>query len=498
MSFEQVVKTTLQPAIPLKELFEEDTSSEGSSKNQKTPGYLPSAAEKIGVKEPYVKLAGILISGVEKLTIDETGFLPTVSMTFMDAKGNFAGSSFPKTDFILEVYLKVGNDRLKPIRCDFIVTSIRSIAKNFTGEKRGYGRGTTYMIKGELYVPKIYKNVSKSYPNLSSRDALFKVAQELGLGFAENNNAPIDKMTWINPNTNYMDFIQSVAKHAYEGENSFFSVFIDKYYILNYIEVNKQLKTGDFDTTLANYTEAIGADVNQQTNGIAKSTVTEEFIPNYLTTEIKFKGKSNYVSELNLLGDQGEIIKNKGSRKRIYYYDHLRKVEEPKQKIINFYKESIKSEDRPRDQYLIPTDIDLAQTEVKKWIGIDYGNTHPEYVGARLINAHNLVELNKINLKVNIRAINFQVIRGSRIPVVITLQEAERLSKTSGVDEAVGDKKKEKGAPLSEETFDEDLTGYYYVLGAKYYYDTLERDKLYTELILARREWRPSKTLPDI
>jgi hypothetical protein len=173
-------------------------------------------------------------------------------------------------------------------------------------------------------------------------------------------------------------------------------------------------------------------------------------------------------------------------------------VDEPKQKIINFYKESIKSEGRSQDQYLIPTDIDLAQTEVKKWIGIDYGNTHPEYVGARLINAHNLIELSKINLKVNIRAINFQVIRGSRIPVVITLQEAERLSKTSGVDEAVGDKKKEKGAPLSEETFDEDLTGYYYVFGAKYYYDTLELDKLYTELILARREWRPAKISPDI
>jgi len=34
--------------------------------------------------------------------------------------------------------------------------------------------------------------------------------------------------------------------------------------------------------------------------------------------------------------------------------------------------------------------------------------------------------------------------------------------------------------------------------GAKYYYDTLERDKLYTELILARREWTLTKTLPDI
>lgn len=497
MAFEQVIKTVLQPSVPLKELFEEDTSSEGNSASQKDPSYLPSTAQKTGAKEPYVKLAGTLVVGIESFTIDETGFIPTVSMVFMDSQGNFAGRSFPKTDIILETYLKTGNDKFKPIRIDFLVTSIRSSAKEFTGEKKGYGRGTTYIIKGELYVPNIYKNVSKSYPNLSSRDALLAVAKELGLGFAHNDFTSADVMTWINPNTSYMDFIKSVTKHAYEGERSFFTAFIDKYYILNFIEVNKQLKTGDFDNTLSNYTEAIGADINQKMSDSFKSNINESYVPNYITTEIKAKGNSNYIAELNLVGDHGEILKNKGSRKKIFYYDHLRKVGEPKEKIISFYKESIKSEDRPQNQYLIPINEDLAKTEVRKWVGIEYGNTHPEYIGARLINAHNLVELEKINLKVNIRGINFQVIRGTRIPVVITLQEAEKLGKTSAVDEARGEKKLDKGKTLTQEVFDDDLTGYYYVHGAKYYYDTMERDKLYTELILSRREWLPSKKSPE-
>jgi hypothetical protein len=495
MSFEQVLKTTLKPAIPLKELFEEDTSSEGTSINQKDPKYLPGAAQKTGVKEPYVKLAGALVSGVEKLIIDETGFIPTVYMTFIDGKGNFAGDSFPKTDLILEVYLKVGTNTLKPIRCDFIVTSIRSIPKNFSGEKQGISSGTTYIIRGELYIPKIYNNVSKSYPNLSSRDALFQIAKELGLGFSENDSKPNDRMTWINPNTNYMDFIQAIAKHAYESDKHFFTAFIDKYYILNYIEVNKQLKSGDFDATFANYTVPVGSDINQDSGGVAKSNLEDTTIPNFLSTLIKFKGTSNYVSGINILGDQGEIIKNKGIRKRIYYYDHLRQVGESKDKIKDFYVESIKSEDRPATQYLIPVDTTLAKTEIKKWFGIEYGNTHPEYIGARLINTHNLSELNKINLKVNVRGINFQITKGSRIPLIISLQEAERLSKTSSADEANGDKK--KSSTMADETFDEQLTGYYYVLGTKYYYDTLETDKLYTEFILARRDWLPTKTLPE-
>jgi len=496
MSFEQVLKTTLQPKIAIRELFEEDTSSDSKSINFKTPKYLPSAAEKIGAKEPYVKLAGTLVSGVENMTIDETGFIPTISLTFVDNKGNFAGDFFPKTNLILELYLKVGNEGLKPIRCDFLITNVRSIPRDFTGEKEGYGIGTTYILKGELHVPNIYKNVSKSYANVSSRDALFAVAQELGLGFAENNNAPNDKMTWINPNTSYMDFIQAIARHAYEKEETFFTVFIDKYYILNYIEVNKQLKSSDFDTTLANYSEGIGADVNQAMRGDAKLKQKEAFIANYLTTEIRLRGTSNYISGLNLLGEQGEIIKMKGYRKQIYYYDHLRKINSsPEEKIVSFYKEPIKSLDRPQNQYLIPEDQDLAQNTIKKWVGVDYGNSHPEYVGARLINAHNLSELNKIKLKVNIRGINFQVIRGSRIPVFITLQEAERMMKTSAADEANGLKKSRKN--LSEESFDEQLTGYYYVLGAKYYYDSLEADSLYTDLILARREWQPTKTIPE-
>jgi hypothetical protein len=496
MSFDQVIKTTLQPSIAIRELFEEDTSSQGQSINLSTPEYLPSSGQKTGVIKPYVKLAGSTVTNIENMIIDESGFMPTISLTFEDSTGKFAGDSFPKTNIILETYVKVGNDGLKPLRCDFLVTSIRSIPKQSKGEKQGYGIGTIYIIRGELHVPNIYKNVSKSYAGLSSRDALFKISQELGLGFSENNTSPKDKMTWINPNTSYMDFIQSIAKHAYESESSFFTVFIDKYYTLNYIEVNKQLKSGDFDNTLANYTNSLGADVSQNSRKDIKEAIKETYIPNYLTTQIKLKGTSNYITELSLHGDQGEIIKSKGYRKKIYYYDHLRSVNEPREKIIDFYKEPLRSLDRPQEQYLVPIDEDLSKNEIKKWMCIDYGNTHPEYNAARLINAHNLSELNKINLRIKLRGVNFQVIRGFRIPVFITLQEAERVLKTSGADEANSTKTKGK-TDFTDESFDEQLTGYYYVLGAKYYYDSLDRNGFYTELTLTRREWQATKTLPD-
>ena len=494
MAFKQVVKTVLQPKIALRELFEEDTSSAGQSIDYKAPSYLPDSSQRTGAFQPFVKLGGAIVSGIEKFTIDQSGFLPTISMTFVDSTGKFAGDFFPKTNLILETYIKVANEKLKPFRMDFLVTSVRSIPNEYTGEKTEGVTGTTYIIKGDLYVPNLYKNVSKSYSNMTSKEALLQIAKELGLGFAENNCFPRDRMTWINPNMSYFDFIQSIVSHAYEKEDSFFTVFIDNYYILNFIEVNTQIESTDFDYTLSNYTEAIGSDFNQSTKNEVGNLLDEDFIPNYLSSEFRLKGSSNYILELNLLGDQGEIIKNKGYRKKIYYYDHLRKINsDPSEKIVSFYKEPIKSITRGQDQYLIPEDEALSKNQIVKWMSIDYGNTHPEYNAARLINHHNLSELHKINLKVKLRKINFQVMKGFRVPVFITLQEAERLFKTGATDESQDNAKAKDN--LFNETIDTQLSGYYYVLSAKYHYDELDRDGFYTELILARREWQPSKII---
>ena len=46
---------------------------------------------------------------------------------------------------------------------------------------------------------------------------------------------------------------------------------------------------------------------------------------------------------------------------------------------------------------------------------------------------------------------------------------------------------------LNRQTVDSQLSGYYYVSGAKYHYDAMHHAGLYTELFLSRREWTPSK-----
>jgi hypothetical protein len=200
----------------------------------------------------------------------------------------------------------------------------------------------------------------------------------------------------------------------------------------------------------------------------------------------------NYIHSLNLVSSQGDVLKTQGYKKEIYYYDHLKKADAPKDKFVNFFMAPLRGQDRDPKMFLIPEEQSLAENKIKKWMNIDYGNTHIHWNAARVINNHNLKELDKIKLKVSLNNINFQAVRGFVIPVAITVQQAEKIMKSTESDPEQNQKAGERKG-LNDQTIDEQLSGYYYISGAKYHYDSLHPNGLYTELFLARREWRPSK-----
>ena len=86
--------------------------------------------------------------------------------------------------------------------------------------------------------------------------------------------------------------------------------------------------------------------------------------------------------------------------------------------------------------------------------------------------------------------INFQVIRGSVISVIITQRVADQIRKEADPKKPAneGNRKAEDEVP------DVQLSGKYWVKGAKYYFDGDARE-FSTELILARREWVASKKI---
>ena len=89
-----------------------------------------------------------------------------------------------------------------------------------------------------MRVPNRYRDACNSFKE-TSFNTLLKLSNQYGLGFASNVESTEDEMIWINPTDYPIDFIESIAKSAYLDEESFFTVFVDQFYNLNFVEMNR-------------------------------------------------------------------------------------------------------------------------------------------------------------------------------------------------------------------------------------------------------------------
>lgn len=478
MAFKHVLKSTLSPNIPLKEMSMWNNTEEGKGpserhlkKNKDAAGF--NNKEGTGNNEPFIQINdfNIASSDIETCIIDETGFLPQITLVYEDSSGWFSPVQFPNKNPILSLYVKSTHEKMKPIRNDYIITSIRG--------------NQTKIIKGELFIPEIYTNVSRSYNNLTSKECLYKVCEELGLGFQSNEVAPSDAMNWINPNWNSEKFIKHISKHSYQDDQSFFHVFVDKYYHLNYVEANIQLEQdGEFDGTIFT-----GADSYNISNNVQSESQKQiEEVPMGLVENPRMNKGTNIIKERHLITENGEILVKEGFKKRIYYYDTSLNEEDPVDKLVDFYVKPIKSNiTKGRSRDLSPENESLKNTESREWINIQYPNMHKNYVAADAINSHNISELNKIKLKTITDGINYNTTRGMRVPVAIYENDVDNeYSKAWGFEQ---DKANQTQA-LKESVYNEFLSGIYYSIGNKHVYE--KGGNFRTELLLAKRDWIPN------
>ena len=491
MSFGDTIKGTQLPAIPLKEMTAAD-DSKFSTENPiyATPKSGRSAADSTGSDSPYLMINRIVISNVSSMVLDETGIIPRIKVIFKEASGALNGPNFPKNDPVMSVYIKTQSEKFKPIRCDFILTSLKCVSDSIDNEANRATGGSEYVATGELYVPRLYDNSSRSYIG-TSKEALTRVAKDSGLGFAENDSNPQDSMTWINPNRDNFSFIKEIASHAYQNDDTFFNVFIDKCYYLNYINVIQQLRDGQslnstYDNTVDS--SALSGSVLAK-DRVSVEESTESVIPILLTNKEESKGRPEYIINYRPVGNAGEILKKKGYEKRIYYYDHT--LEEG-DKFTNFNAKPIKPPMQSAGTGLEPIDEDLKGNTNKIMAGIDYGNNHREWNAAKMINDHNNRELQKVGLIVETHGTAFQIIRGAAIPVLIfnPVQDEYMRNAHRQQDGEEANPIDDEKRSVYETKLDKSLSGRYYVAGVKYLYDALDpRYKFKTELILSKVNW---------
>jgi len=480
---------TLEPKITppsISVLDFETAGSDNKIRSAEQSGY----AQQLGKKSPLIRIGNSTIApnNVISMSVSMNSIIPTIHVAIIDPMGTLTSRTYPRTSLLITAFVAQSHPKLKSFSQSFLITNVHSIPLGF-GETR-------YDFFGELYIPNLNGNFIKSYTGLTSAQALKKVAEELGLGFATNEDTTDDKMTWINPNLNYKSFIKQVTDHSYKNEKSFFECFIDRYYVLNFINVEKQFKQFSDDKEISDGYPAVSTDsidTSRAENG-NKIEAPDATIKLILTNgSIGNKYSEMKILEYSMIGENGDILKNNGFRKRILIYKHGEA--DP---LNTWFVEPLSEVSADgASVYQVPELQDYIDNDVVKWMGTDYNNTHSNYKFAKLLNNHNLAEANKNALLVKLPGFNHNILRGSRVKVHIYSTRAQQMSHDrikNELAEPVDSQKSENPmeSTASSEIFDTYLSDTYYVKSIEYNYNIQDPEyKFTTTMILGRKNWLP-------
>jgi hypothetical protein len=491
---------TIRPTLI--EYADFESSKAKDNDRQLFRGNLSGFKQREGLMEPVVQIGAVRLAkhSVKALKIWQEGLLPTISITIIDNGYVFTSRGYPLSNIIVSVFIQSPLKKLKSMAADFLITSISSMPiPNSTS--------IVYTLSGELNVPFLYGNYSKSYANLTSLQVMQKVAGELQLGFADNQaEGTNDTMTWIMPNYTYKSFLNHVSKFAYRDDSNFFDCFIDRYYILNFVNVEKQFSR---DEEIDTCWQALDQSVIDKRRQDPEQNVEEEVeVPMILTNYPEANQTEFFIKDFSIDSNHGEIVKKNAVRKYVYWYEHGANGDSSKQDDANYrihfaepltstvsndgmapqtvqIPEYTNSVEKPDDGPKISTNV---------WSGIDYNNAHASYKFAELLNHHNWLETEKNILNVTLPGFSVNLMRGSRVRVNLYMSKASAMMANTMADDGTNDPMLntiKTGIPALDSKpqsmiLDKALSDFYYVRSVNYsYYD----GKFQTEVTLSRRHW---------
>ena len=537
-----------EPSIKVEELNISDKS------------YLSSGviAEKISYYIPVVFINDFMIpqTNITNFCLDYSSFAPQVMVEFVDITNNMLSTNITKPGSYIKVLIDGYGDGnyYKPIRQDFIITNINKTNKT-GGEYQNYpnsGNPIKYKLTGILNVPMGFRKMSWCSSSVNARQAIFNISNAIGLGFATNFdvNNNVDVMKWVNTqNKSFYDFIREITQHSCYSPYTFFTSFIDQYYVLNYVECHRLLSHGGekIDSPQMIYNcimpdmDDKKSETGSQNNDLNNGNQMVSYY--FLTNSSEFKGWTNYIEEYYELND-GYSIMSDGCRKTLTYSDKSGFQDVPS-KNYRFLFTPIDNLKRDGNRTIMPLTenvgydtyipLNLVQTTSSSYIDnpnmydnpsitesrvdlgeVDTSNNFPLYFYASVQNDFQMKNLKKCGLSVRLQNYNPSITRYSRIWLDIydmNRNSLEEIRRDSNVDDMVESdvkdyiKNKNENILTFKEDIDKDnkyqvynrsLSGWYVVTDMKISYNTVKDfkgktyKKLQTQLILNRIEYKPT------
>ncbi len=484
MAFEKTkIRTVSNATIVLADMDREDKAISLTF----AEGYKTSKI--FGFEFPYILINGYRIRKTEltSFEIDCSNFLPILHMKIIISNHEFVAQKLPKDGDIASVYLRSYNDVYKPIRNDYLITHIETSYLNDLEPV------TIFYITGILNIKKIWVEQNKAFKG-TSIDVIKKVASELQLGFATNIEDPTDdEMIWICDWKSYKDFILHITSHSWRNENTFYRSFIDVYYNVNFIEVEKQFdQTKQFDEAIAIFQRNVfnDSDPNLAIEGEQPNKKQELILSNLeLATNSNFK-----ITNYELINNSSAISYSEGYGKKMYFYDHtLKTISE--ENIIEFNPLSTPGTEDTKIRLRGLKDERIEKEHLKNiWNGIQYslpnGNVHQKYALALHQNFTNNKELEKMYIDIDLWGWNPAVVKMERIPIIIFITDNLQDSAVYMSAQEIQNNKNNKNLPLLSinPTVDRFLSGFFVVEGFKIVYD-VTIGRITAKYKLTRREW---------
>jgi hypothetical protein len=484
-----------EPTIVLDELsFPQTSNVQGA--HQKTEDLISTEFPLIKINDYYVSQGEI-----DSFTIDSTDKLPKITLSLSFPNELFLSKNMPKDGDIISVAIRSKTELLKPIRNDYVITGVLSNKRNTNA-----GGLISMTFFGKLFIPGWDSYLGDSSDTGTSMEILKKTAKQLALGFNTNEENTDDRQVWISPNSP-KEFIEETCQRSWKDEISFFDWWIDVYYNLNFVNVQKQLLASEEDIDEA----ALVGNVPKEYwwgSDEDKTVGTAKVFSNY----IGFRTSSFFIRNWRPINRSSQITFDYGTSLYCTFYEHNNILYEDTES-QKYWELDIPPDYDPEkvNTHILlrgrptwdssinnnePARANYNYSEIYRrapWFGIQYtlsnpdddhsqwtGNQHRNYMRARVHNIINLVELDKLNVEIEVQGINLNIIKGDKLPVVLIKKDRTEALLVQD-DFTAG------------ETLDFFYSGWYYVKGFTLDWDSGGYGDILNSFsqtfLLTRREW---------
>lgn len=505
-----IVRLVEDPNIQKNIEFDEiSIQYQGPEENQGTPTQNSTI---VASQYPIIRINDKVFNyiNIVNMRISCESFIPEISLTLTITGDTFQDKDLPKDGDIISTFMRTNTSALNYLRNDFIITDCDFRNKKFSSTNK-------VSLSGKMFIPGIESNYNTFGIIGTSKSVCKEIAKNFKIGFSYNDEDDTnDFQNWICSGS-AEEFIKNVTLHSWKDNESFYKTWIDLYYDLCFVNVNKFLLSSgeeEIDLTFASRTDLYQGvtDVEGETPENAKASLK------IFTNSPGAKTSPFYIYKWEISNNSSNISLNNGYSIESYTFINNQNLYESSEdhegcfsvltNVSSYDQNKVNSHIilRGRTTYSDDTGEELARVNRdisnlyvnRKWTGIEHtldddvnkndsnnnnwsGNVNKNYNRAPSHNLMNIRELDKMYITIYVDGLCLQVMRGEKVPVLL-IHDVGSVSRI------------QKDTQNSDENINKMYSGFYIVDSLEYVYagKDIGNDKTspYTTILtLKRREW---------